>query len=130
MTREEIVKYWLDSSDVDAAAMSTLFANGHYVWALFIGHLVVEKLLKAYYVKNLDADVPQIHHLLRIAEKAGLELPDAEKDFLLEVTDFNIKARYPDYKSKFYKKATKDFAEKYLRRIEEFRQWLLKQIEA
>lgn len=128
MTKEEIVKYWLDSSDVDAAAMDTLFANGHYVWALFIGHLVVEKLLKAYYAKNIDTDVPQIHHLLRIAEKAGLELSDDRKDFLLEVTDSNLKARYPDYKSKFYKKATSDFAEKYLGQIEEFRQWLSKKI--
>lgn len=128
MTKEEVVNYWLDSSDVDFEAMRTLLANGHYVWALFLGHLVTEKLLKAYYVKAVDVDVPQIHHLLRIAEKTGLALSDDQKDFLLEVTDFNIKARYPDYKAKFYKKATKAFSESYLLRIEEFRLWLLKKI--
>ena len=68
MTREEIIQYWLDSSDVDFKAMDSLFVNGHYAWALFIGHLVIEKLLKAYYVKVIDSNVPQIHHLLQIAE--------------------------------------------------------------
>lgn len=128
MTRDEIIKYWLDSSDVDLKAMDTLFSNGHYVWSLFAGHLVVEKLLKAYYVKNIDTEVPQIHHLLRIAEKAKLDLSEDQKDFLLEVTSFNIKARYPDYKYKFYKKATMEFSEGYIQKIKGFREWLIKKI--
>ena len=91
-----------------------------------MGHLVIEKLLKAYYVKVVDNNVPQIHHLLQIAERAGLALSDSQKDFLLEVTTFNLKARYPDYKQRFYKKATKNFAEDYMNKIKEFRTWLLK----
>ena len=126
MKKDEIIKYWLDSSDIDFKAMDSLFNNGHYVWTLFVGHLVIEKLLKAYYVKVVDNNVPQIHHLLQIAERAGLALSDSQKDFLLEVTTFNLKARYPDYKQRFYKKATKHFAENYMNKIKEFRTWLLK----
>lgn len=126
MKKDEIIKYWLDSSDIDFKAMDSLFNNGHYVWTLFVGHLVIEKLLKAYYVKVVDNNVPQIHHLLQIAERAGLALSDSQKDFLLEVTTFNLKARYPDYKQRFYKKATKNFAEDYMNKIKEFRTWLLK----
>lgn len=73
--------------------MDNLFSNGHYIWALFIGHLVVEKLLKAYYVKNIDTNVPRIHDLLKIAEKANLGLSEEQKDFPDEVTTFNRKAR-------------------------------------
>ncbi|MCG8603545.1 HEPN domain-containing protein, partial [bacterium] len=31
--------------------MEHLFEKEDYHWALYIGHLVIEKLLKAYYVK-------------------------------------------------------------------------------
>ena len=109
MTKDEIIKYWVDSSEVDFKAMESLFSSGHYVWSLFVGHLVLEKLLKAYYVKNVDNKFPQIHHLLKIAESANLELSEDQKNFLLEVTTFNLEARYPDYKNRFYKKATREF---------------------
>lgn len=124
MNKADIIDYWLESSKSDEKAMHTLHDNGHYSWALFIGHLVIEKLLKAYYIKNKDIDFPRIHQLLRIAEEAELALSDEQKDFLLEITTFNIKARYPDYKSRFYKKATKEFSEKYISQIREFSKWL------
>ena len=79
MEKEDIVKYWIESSDSDFQVMESLFANEHYVWALFLGHLVVEKLLKAYHVRNVDADYPRIHNLLEIAHKASLELSDEQK---------------------------------------------------
>ena len=128
MTRDEIVEYWIGSSDVDFQAMENLLNHGHYVWALFIGHLVIEKLLKAYYVKNADISAPPIHDLSKIAEKGNLALSEKQKDFLDEVTTFNIKARYPDYKNRFYRKATREFAEAYVNQIKEFRQWLIEQI--
>jgi len=128
MTDKEIIDYWIDSSLIDYKAMESLFGNGHYVWTLFIGHLVIEKLLKAFYVKAVDRNAPQIHHLLRIAELAKLDLTETQKDFLLELTAFNIRARYPDYKRRFYLKATKDFTEAYLNKIKELREWLLKEL--
>lgn len=59
---------------------------------------------------------------------AKLQLTEAQKDLLDEVTTFNIKARYPDYKGRFYKKATKRFTENYILKIKEFRRWLIKRI--
>ncbi len=128
MTGKEIINYWVDSSEVDFQAMETLFNNGHYVWALFIGHLVLEKLLKACYVKNIGCNSPQIHHLLRLAEGAGLELSESQAKFLLEVTSFNIAARYPDIKNRFFKKASKEFTLKNITEIKETRKWLLRNL--
>ena len=124
MTKEEITEYWLNSSDEDYVVMNSLFEKNHYVWALFIGHLVLEKLLKAYFVRQSEADVPHIHDLTKLAELGFLNLTEEQKDFLDEVTTFNIKARYPDYKNVFSKKAAKEFTEKYLNRIRDFRLWL------
>jgi hypothetical protein len=47
MERGEIVRYWLESSNDDYQVVESLFDNGHYAWALFLSHLVIEKLLKA-----------------------------------------------------------------------------------
>ena len=108
--------------------MGSLFKNGHYVWALFLGHLILEKILKALYVKRVDTNIPFTHNLAKIAEEAGLPLIEKQKDLLDEVTTFNIKARYPDYKGRFYKKATRRFTEKYIVKIKDFRKWLIKEI--
>lgn len=79
-------------------------------------------------MKVIDSNVPQIHHLLQIAERIGVNLSEDQKDFLLEVTAFNLTARYPDYKQRFYQKATMNFAGEYIRKIKEFRIWLLNKI--
>lgn len=126
MTKNEIVKYWIDSSEVDFHAMESLYDKGHYVWALFVAHLVIEKLLKAHYVRNLDNTPPLIHNLLRLAEQAHIDLSEEQKNYLLEITTFNIKTRYPDYKLKFHKKATKDFTLQHIIAIKGLLQCLLK----
>jgi len=59
--------------------MNNLYKFGHYHWALFIGHLVIEKLLKAIYVKKLKQTPVFTHDLLRIAEKIGIELTEKQK---------------------------------------------------
>jgi len=124
MTKEDIINYWLNSSAEDYEVMNNLFEKGHYVWALFVGHLVLEKLLKAHYVKHISSDVPYLHDLTKLADQSHLELTEEQKDFLDEVTTFNIKARYPDYNNVFSRKATQQFTEQYLKRIMEFRLWL------
>jgi HEPN domain-containing protein len=128
MIRNEIIDYWVSSSEKDFKAMGSLFNNGHYAWSLFLGHLVLEKLLKAIYVKNFSTDIPFTHDLFQIAEKSKLSLTEEQKNLLDEITTFNIKARYPDYKGRFYKKANKRFAEDYVNKIKEFRRWLKKKV--
>jgi len=129
MTRDEIVRYWIDTSDYDYPVMESLFNNGHFAWSLYIGHLVLEKMLKAYLAKNKEAAVPHIHHLLKLAQMADLKLSEDQENFLLEVTAINLSSRYPDYKESFHKKATQSYAEGYLEKIKEFRQWLKSKIE-
>jgi HEPN domain-containing protein len=128
MERDEIVRYWIESSDDDFRVMQSLLDSGHYVWALFLSHLVVEKLLKAYHVKTVDTHYPRIHNLVEIAVKAKLDLTMEQKESLVELTTFNLRARYPDYKNRFQRKATREFAEGHVSKVKEFRQWLLEKI--
>jgi HEPN domain-containing protein len=128
MERDDIVGYWIDSSEDDYRVMQSLFDNGYYVWALFLSHLVIEKLLKASYVKNVDVNYPRIHNLVELAAKAKLDLTTEQKVSLVELTTFNLRARYPDYKNRFRKKATREFAESHISKVKDFRQWLLDKI--
>lgn len=126
MDKEYLISYWIKSSDRDFRAMIHLFEKKDYNWSLFVGHLVVEKLIKAHYVKNIDIQPPFIHNLLRLAEKSTLELDDEQKDFLDTVSTFNIRARYDDYKMEFHKICTKDFSNIWINKIKRFRKWIKK----
>ena len=128
MEKEDLIAYWLEGSDRDFETMEHLFEKGDYHWSLFIGHLVVEKLLKAYHVKHIDNQPPLIHNLLRLAENSQLALSDEQRDVLDTVSTFNIRARYDSYKSDFYHTCTKEFAEQWMNQIKEFRTWIKKQL--
>lgn len=128
MTREELIQFWFDSSDDNYKSMINMFNAGEYMWSLFIGHLAIEKLLKAYYIKTVETEVPRIHDLYKLAIKSNLDLSDEQKDSLQYITLFNIETRYEDYKKDFYKKCTKVFAEKNIEKIKELRTWLQQKI--
>jgi HEPN domain-containing protein len=124
MEKEKLIRYWIDSSEQDHRAMNHLFENHDFHWSLFMGHLVLEKLLKAYFIKSKQADPPLIHDLVRIAERAGLTLSDEQMDMLDTITTFNIRARYDDYKQLFYQKCTLQFTEEWINKIREIARWI------
>lgn len=96
----------------------SLFDSGKYVWSLFIAHLALEKLLKAFWVRNNESNFPpKTHDLNKIVTGTDLVFSDIEKEFFTDVTSFNLEVRYPDYKRKFNKICTKEFANKYLLKI-------------
>lgn len=128
MRIDDQIKYWLNSAAHDLDVAETLFKNQKYDWCLFIGHLVIEKVLKAFYVRDKKEAPPWIHNLVRLAENTLLKLSDEQREFLAEVNGFNIEIRYPDYKQSFSKLCTKEFSEEYFKKIKEFYQWLLTKI--
>jgi HEPN domain-containing protein len=124
MENLDIIKYWLSSAEQDFDTAEILFQNGRYDWCLFIGHLVIEKTLKAFYTRDVNETPPRIHNLLRLAEPTTLQLSDEQKQLLMDITRFNIETRYPDYKQSFQKVCTKEFAEDYFVKIKELHSWL------
>jgi HEPN domain-containing protein len=122
------IDYWRESAAHDMEAAQTLFKNQKYDWCLFVGHLVIEKVLKAIYVRDKKEAPPWIHNLVRLAENTTLQLSEEQLMFLANVNDFNIESRSPDYKFSFYKTCTKEFTEEQFTRIQEMYQWLLSQM--
>ncbi|MDP2365874.1 MAG: HEPN domain-containing protein [Ignavibacteria bacterium] len=129
MTKNDYIDYWLSTSKEDLETAYSLFDSSKYVWSLFIGHLSLEKLLKAFWVRDNESNFPpRTHDLNRIARETMLFFTDEEKEFLAEVTAFNLEVRYPDFKSRFSKRCTKDFANKYLIEIKELFECTLKKM--
>ena len=126
MNNIELMQLGIDSSDDDYETMLYMKAGKKNKWCLFMGQLVIEKLLKALYAKkNKSAPhAPKSHDLLYLANKIGLETTENQKILLDKISDFNINARYDVYKKEFYAKCTDDYTEKELENIEEVRKWL------
>lgn len=109
--------------------MNFLYKGKKNSYSLFFGHLVIEKLLKGLYAKN-NAESPytiKSHNLLALAEKCNLELTDDQVEKLQIITQFNISARYDDYKRTFDEKCTDDYTSEQVKNIEEVQKWLKEQ---
>lgn len=128
MDVKQNIDYWLKTAAHDMDVAETLFQNQKYDWCLFIGHLVIEKTLKAFYVRDKLEIPPKIHNLVRLAENTKLSLTEDQFVFLADVNDFNIETRYPDAKFSFYKTCTKEFTEGQFSMIKEMYKWLLSQM--
>ncbi len=101
-----------------------LAEKGDYSYALFFGHLAIEKVLKAICAVRLREHAPPIHNLLRLAKTAGLEPNEAQTEALITITAFNIEARYPDFKRSFRQKCTPEYTAHQMATIKEMFIWL------
>ena len=123
-----IKSYWIKEADEALTVAEHLFEKGDYSYALFFGHLAVEKILKGLYVDLKKEHAPPIHNLARIAGLAGLSLDEEKIDVLILISSFNIEARYPDLKRSFRKRCTKEYTVEQMRIIKETFQWLKEMI--
>lgn len=121
---DKIVRYLIDTSDEDFQTMLSLFDSKSYGWSLFLGHISIEKLLKAYYARKYKKHAPFTHNLYRLAELNEFELTDELSDMLDKITSFNLNARYDDYKREFYSSCTVEFTEDWIEKIKTIRTWI------
>jgi len=121
---EKIVKHWIDTSEDDFETMISLYDSKSYNWALFLGHISVEKLLKAYFVRKFKKHAPLTHNLYRLAEQCEIELNNEYSDWFDKITAFNLNARYDDYKREFYTLCTAEFTKSWIEKIKLLRSWI------
>ena len=114
---DAVLNYCKESSAQNFDTMQHLFEAKDYSWALFLGHLVIEKLLKAIYVKKHQRHSIFSHDLLRLADKISLKLTDEQMDWLDEISTYNLNARYDNYKQDFQKMCTEEFTLDRINRI-------------
>ena len=105
LTKEEHIAYWVRTADRDWIAVLDLYASKNYIQSLFFGHLVLEKLIKAHWVKDNEDNTPtKSHHLVNLAAKTKLILTEETIKFFFLMNQFQLEGRYPDYFDDLYKK--------------------------
>ncbi len=126
MNNIDLMNYWIKSSDNDYDVMLDLKEKKRNTYCLFFGQLLIEKLLKAYYAKmNKNAPyAPRTHELAYLANKMNMKLNEKQEDMLETISDFNMEARYGDYKYTFELKCTDEYTNTWIENIKELRKWL------
>jgi HEPN domain-containing protein len=121
---QAVAQYWFAEAQETLTAADHLVGTGDCSFALFFGHLAVEKTLKGLHALRRGHHAPPIHNLLRLAEAADLEPNEAQTEALIRITGFNIEARYPDPKREFRRRCTPEYAAEQMATIREVLVWL------
>ena len=130
MTDEEKVRYWIELSDRDLDTAEYLSKGGYNLYAGFMCHQAVEKILKGYFTKIKEDTPPFTHDLIDLSVKTGLYdlMNDQQKAFIGVLNPLNIEARYPEYKNKMAQTMTKEITQHILTNTKELLQWTKQKI--
>ena len=121
---DKIVEYWKTHAQYDLDTADSLFESKRSPYALFMCHLAIEKSLKAIIVRKTAEHAPYTHNLVHLGATTELAFSPEQKTLIGELNEFNLEARYPDWKENFYTIATHAYTEKYLRATRELFVWL------
>ncbi len=126
LTKEQHIDYWKREANRNWDTALYLKEGKQHVMALFMLHLVIEKLMKAHWVKdNVDNQPPRSHDLQYLHNQTDLDMAAGDYDYLAIVNQWNIDTRYPDYKEKIYSIATVSYLETQIERVSSVKAWLL-----
>ena len=106
---EKTVSYWSEGAEYDLGVADAMYQTKKYPYALFMGHLALEKLLKAIVVKNTQKHASITHSLPYLAEKSAILIPKPILVKLREFMEFHFEARYPREQKAFYAKCTRSY---------------------
>jgi HEPN domain-containing protein len=130
MTKQQYIDYWVDTAENDWITVEALLTARRYSHCLFWAHLVLEKLVKAHWVKNNKENIPpKVHNIIWLLEKAMVEMTPEDLMFLESFHRFQLSARYPDYLRKIDKFCTEELTINQLDKVKNIRQCLLKKLQ-
>ena len=72
---EKTVNYWKQGAEYDLETADVLLEKKRFPYALFMGHLAIEKLLKCLFVRDNKEHAPWIHSLPLLASKLKIRVP-------------------------------------------------------
>jgi len=129
MTKQDYIEYWKEAAEKDWVVVVNLFGKANYPHSLFFAHLVLEKLLKAHFVKDNNTNhPPRTHNLIRLSSLTNLVISAEDLLLLDRMNDFQMEGRYPDYQFMIFKICDQPYTETVLEAVETLRLWLLNQL--
>ena len=126
MTKEEVVRRWLEHVHEDISTAEDLVKTGHYLYVGFLCHQALEKVLKAYYSANNDDNPPYTHSHMKLIDVCGLtdEFTAEHLRFIDLMVPMYIEARYPEQKNIAAKMLSQDACLHIINTTKELIQWI------
>ncbi len=124
---KKLVDYWYREAGYSFDVTKALLDKKKNAECLFFGHLMVEKILKAWVVAHTKEHAPPIHDLPKLMKKSGIPYT---KEFISELEFYNqfyLTGRYDEDKMNFRKTCTDSFTKKHFDRLKEIYIWLKKE---
>ena len=122
---EKQIEYWVNSAQDDLETAGILIEKEKFLQGLFFCHLVIEKMLKACYVKATKDFAPRSHNLIYLSELVNLDLTDQQSVFMGVLINYQLKGRYPDYSPHLPDKET---INSYLESTKQLKEWINKKL--
>ena len=110
---------WLKQAEYDMDTAKAMLKTGRYIYAVFMCHLAIEKVIKGTYSKIIKKDPPRTHDLVYLSELITLDLTENLTGFLDSLNDVSIPTRYPDELEKLVQQYSKERTKKILKQTEE-----------
>lgn len=122
----------MDIANEDLAVAEDLLKAKHWLYVAFMCHQAIEKTLKAYWNATRDDEPPYIHNHRRLAEGVGLysKMDEKQHRFLGLISNMNIEARYPDYKSNVARALNEQRCRDIINETKQMQQWILQKCSA
>ena len=124
------VSYWLNIADDDVSVARLLLKGKKYLHLGFFCHLITEKALKAVVESVTQETPPKIHDLKKLAKYGKIfdDLSQEQHDLLMDLTPFQMDARYPEYKTSIAQTLNAGKCKQMLKETEEFLCWVKKKL--
>ena len=121
---ESIPENWANLAQYDLDTASAMLRSDRYLYVLFCCQQAAEKMLKAIIAERAGECPPRTHNLPELAKMVGEPLDEDQATLMDRLTDYYIKSRYSMEIPALSKNIGEQQASHFLRRTEEFVQWL------
>jgi len=127
--KTKLIDYWVRSAEYDLEVSESLYEKSRFHYSLFFGHLAIEKILKAIFVKKKSIHAPFSHSLTYLVEKAGIEIQQDRLEKLADFMDFYIEGRYPGDLDDVFRKYNSTLTREKREDVKEMFEWLRKKLQ-
>jgi HEPN domain-containing protein len=118
------VKNFIKSSEYDLETAESMLKTGRYIYVIFMCHISLEKLLKAFVSETNQSISPKTHNLIYLIKIGNIQLPKKYLEFIAKINNASIVTRYPEDFSRVLDAYPENVAGEYLSITKEIHQWL------
>ncbi len=120
------IKYWIELSDYDLETAEAMLISKRYLYVGFMCHQTIEKIFKAYFIKQKQETIPYSHNLSYLAQKGEFynNFSDIQKDFISLLEPLNIETRYPSHKERLLQSLTESKCKEILSDTQKLQKWI------